>query len=182
MAKKTHKTAVVIIPPEACWPPIQSIRQKHDRQFRRWMPHITLIYPFRPRDEFDQVAEQFSPVSEKLKPFEVDLAEFHYFQHSQNNYTLWLSPEPKDMLVQLEIALWRMVPDCDEVRRFANGFTPHLSVGQALGKANMIRLRTALQDTWTPLKFKVSEVCLIWRNEPPQDVFRVGQKIFLRQK
>ena len=54
-AKKTHKTAVVIIPPEDVWDPIQKIREKYDRQFRRWMPHITLIYPFRPFEEFERV-------------------------------------------------------------------------------------------------------------------------------
>jgi len=182
LPKRTYKTAVVIIPPEACWHPIQSIRQKHDRQFRRWMPHITLIYPFRPRDEFETIAKQFLQVCKSMQSFEVELAEFHFFRHSKNNYTLWLAPQPKEMLERLQTELWRVVPDCEEVRRFENGFTPHLSVGQAAGKANMIRLRTALQDAWTPIKFKVSEVCLIWRNEAPEDVFRVGRKIFFRQK
>lgn len=59
MKTKTHQTAVVIIPPENLWQPIQQIRQKHDRHFRRWMPHITMIYPFRPRTQFDELAIQF---------------------------------------------------------------------------------------------------------------------------
>jgi hypothetical protein len=42
---------LVIIPPEAVWEPIQAIRRRHDRKLRRWMPHITLLYPFRPRSE-----------------------------------------------------------------------------------------------------------------------------------
>ncbi|MBI5480461.1 MAG: 2'-5' RNA ligase family protein [Deltaproteobacteria bacterium] len=46
---KTHHTAVVIIPPGEIWGPIQAIRQRHDQQFHRWMPHITPLYPFRPR-------------------------------------------------------------------------------------------------------------------------------------
>src|SRR5262249_27220192 len=45
----THTTAVVVIPPADAWPPIQALRERYDRQFRRWMPHITLLYPFRPR-------------------------------------------------------------------------------------------------------------------------------------
>jgi hypothetical protein len=49
LGSKTHKTAVVIIPPEALWAPIQAVRKEHDRQFRRRMPHISLIYPFRPK-------------------------------------------------------------------------------------------------------------------------------------
>lgn len=56
---KTHKTAVVLIPPEECWPPIQAIRQEHDRHVRRWMPHMTMIYPFRPKEQFATMAELF---------------------------------------------------------------------------------------------------------------------------
>jgi poly(A) polymerase len=33
---------VVIIPPQDVWPPIQRIRQQHDRKIRGWMPHITI--------------------------------------------------------------------------------------------------------------------------------------------
>ena len=47
MPNKTHTTAVVLIPPESVQPPIQAIRSVHDRNFLRWMPHITLLYPFR---------------------------------------------------------------------------------------------------------------------------------------
>ncbi len=48
MAGVTYTTGLVVIPPEAAWPPIQAIRAEHDRKLRRWMPHITLIYPFLP--------------------------------------------------------------------------------------------------------------------------------------
>ena len=47
---KTHTTAVVLIPPEEVWEPIQALRRAHDRNFDRWMPHITLLYPFAERD------------------------------------------------------------------------------------------------------------------------------------
>ena len=57
MHQKTHQTPVVIIPPKEIWASIQSIRQQHDTNYRRWMPHITLIYPFRPKAEFDLVAD-----------------------------------------------------------------------------------------------------------------------------
>jgi hypothetical protein len=31
-----HRSAVVIIPSQDVWPPIQRIRQQHDRKIRRW--------------------------------------------------------------------------------------------------------------------------------------------------
>ena len=52
---KTPKTAIVIIPPEDCQEPIQRIRLSHDRSVRRWMPHITLVFPFRPVEDFNGV-------------------------------------------------------------------------------------------------------------------------------
>jgi len=43
---KTYTTAVVLIPPEDVWEPIQKLRRVYDRHFDRWMPHLTLLYPF----------------------------------------------------------------------------------------------------------------------------------------
>ncbi|MCM8775220.1 MAG: 2'-5' RNA ligase family protein [Candidatus Omnitrophica bacterium] len=178
--KKTYKSAVVIIPPEECWPPIQAIRGKIDTHFRRWMPHINLLYPFRPRDEFEPMAEKFNLLCRDVKSFDVTLGEFRSFSYGKENYTLWLAPQPKETLMALQNLLWRLVPDCNEVRRFENGFTPHLSVGQSKGKGATEALIQALQETWKPIRFTVKEICMIWRNDPPDDVFRAAHKIALK--
>ena len=39
---KDYKCAIVVIPPPPLWKPIQTVRQIHDRVYRRWMPHINL--------------------------------------------------------------------------------------------------------------------------------------------
>ena len=52
---KVYTTAVVIIPPEKIWETIQKIRRTYDRQFHRWMPHITLLYPFKPQSYFKEL-------------------------------------------------------------------------------------------------------------------------------
>jgi hypothetical protein len=36
---------------------------------------------------------------------------------------------------------------------------------------------TELQAQWKPVRFGVKDVSLIWRNEPPDDVFRVAETI-----
>ena len=56
MAQVTYKTGLVTIPQPAAWPPIQALRAAHDRKLRRWMPHITLIYPFLTAGEFEAAA------------------------------------------------------------------------------------------------------------------------------
>jgi poly(A) polymerase len=52
---KSHHSAVVIIPPEEVWEPIQALRRKYDRQIHRWMPHINLLYPFVAEQHFQEV-------------------------------------------------------------------------------------------------------------------------------
>ncbi len=174
---KTHTTAVVSIPPVELWPPIQAIRQQYDRHFRRWMPHITLLYPFRPHTEFDGLAEGFAKICRDIQPFGVALTGIRVFRHRRAQFTLWLAPEPMEPWRHLQAALGRLVPDCDDVTRHHQGFTPHLTVGQIQGEAEMEHLHRALQATWRPLTFTAQAVSLIWRGEPPDDIFRVACRV-----
>jgi 2'-5' RNA ligase len=179
VARKTHTTAAVLIPPPKIWTPIQAIRQAHDRHVKRWMPHITLLYPFRPRNEFDGLAQRFSAVCNGLEPIRLELTEMRFFRHRHESFTLWLAPEPKAELVRLQALLGSVVPDCDDVTRNHGGFTPHLSVGQARSEREMLGLKQTIETTWQPLAFTVCAVSLIWRGEPPDDVFRIGQTVTL---
>jgi 2'-5' RNA ligase len=142
------------------------------------MPHITLVYPFRPRPEFDALADRFEQQCSHITPFEVELAALRWFRH-RSSYTIWLAPEPKEALVRLQRALGQVVPGCDEVRRHVGGFTPHLSVGQVRGHGALFDVVADLQAGWTPIRFYASEISLIWRSDPPDDVFRVGRSVRL---
>ena len=173
MNGKTHKTAVVIIPPAEAWPPIQAIRRVHDRQYRRWMPHITLIYHFRPVAEFPALCETSAAVCHRLVPFEITLTTVRFFEHSHRSCTIWLAPDPPEPVIRVQTALWRLVPDCGEVRDHPGGFTPHLSVGQAPRRKAALERVEKWQAAWTALKFRVGEIFLLGRNDPPDDVFRV---------
>jgi 2'-5' RNA ligase len=177
--RKTHTTAVVLIPPPEICTPIQAIRQVHDRHVSRWMPHITLLYPFRPHHEFDSLAARFSAVCATIERFRLALTEVRYFRHRRDSYTLWLAPEPKEALVHLQALMEKVVPDCNDVSRRQGGFTPHLSVGQVRGGREMIELKETLQASWQPLAFTADEISLIWRGEPPDDVFRIGKTVRL---
>ena len=180
MTTKTYQTAVVLIPPEDLWEPIQAIRREHDRQFRRWMPHVTLLYPFRVREQFDEVEPVLREAGRRVEPFQVRLGEFRHFGHGRSKYTLWLAPKPRDAMVRLQAALQSAVPDCDDASRHSNGFTPHLSVGQVRGADALANLQDDLQAAWTAqgeLSFVAREVALIWRGSPPDDVFRVDRNI-----
>src|SRR5581483_712431 len=136
--------AVAIVPPQDAWPPIQALRERHDRQFHRWPPHLNLLYPFYQPGRFDDALPRLIAACARVAVFTVTLTEFRFFHHSSRKATLWLAPEPGEKLVALQAALQAACPDCDDLSRFAAGFTPHLSVGQA-GSAQEAR---RLRDEW----------------------------------
>jgi 2'-5' RNA ligase len=175
---KTHHTAVAIVPPEEVWGPIQAIREKHDRQVRRWMPHINLLYPFRPQEEFPTLRLSIAAACTALKPFAIALAEFRFFRHGSGRCTLWLAPEPTEELRHLQAALQAAFPDCNDLARIPPaGFTPHLSVGQFPSSPNCERTREQIQGDWQPITLTVDSVALLARGK--DSPFVVEQRVLL---
>lgn len=176
---KTHTAALAIIPPEGLWEPVQAIRRRHDRQMRRWMPHIMLLYPFRCRERSDAAAGLLAQACARIAPFAVTLSRFQYFDHGHESYTVWLGPEPAQPVIHLHEALWEAFPDCDDVRGFEGGFAPHLSVAQVDGRRDLQMLMGSLQRRWQPLTFTVADVAMVYRGRIPNDVFLVDRTVQL---
>lgn len=169
--RTTHQSAIVLVPPPEVWAPIQAIRRVHDRQFRRWMPHITLLYPFLERDQLPGALPAARDALADLAPIEVVLARAGAFRHRGGTATVWLAPEPTEALVAVQQRLVRRFPGCDATGRFSGGFTPHLSVGQARDAAALRALERELASV-EPLRFTASHATVIVREAPPADVFR----------
>lgn len=178
MENLDHKTAVVIIPPEDVWGPIQAIRQKHDSKVGRWMPHITLIYPFLPKSRFGPSAKELVSACKSVEPFDIELARFDQFGRAKGHYTLWLAPDPDEPIKDLHAALCPIVyEDAYDSEHAIGHFKPHLSVGQARGMGNMVKLLNEFQAGWRLIRFRVDSVQLIWRNDPPDDAFGVDRAL-----
>ena len=163
MPVKTHRTAVVAIPPPEVWEPIQAIRRQHDRNVQRWMPHITLLYPFMPCGHFDEALPGLKEVGKQSAAFQVTLATFRAFTHAFGKATIWLAPEPRHAFVTLQAALQAAFPAYNDQSRFPTGFTPHLSVGQASSPRGRQHLLETLQTSWQPVQFTLAAIALIWR-------------------
>lgn len=128
--KPVHRSALVVIPPEDLWQPIQAIRKHHDKSYQRWMPHINLLYGFLPESHFEQAQERLQSRLRHRRPFQLRLRELHRFEHGKS-VTLWLKPdtEPPDTLQQIQADCQELFPTCTEQsRRSEFGFTPHLTV------------------------------------------------------
>jgi 2'-5' RNA ligase len=131
------------------------------------------VYPFYPPGRFDEALPSLVDACAQVAPFVVPLSEFRLFRHSSREATLWLAPEPREALVRLQAGLQAACPDCDDLSRFAAGFTPHLSVGQAGSEAETRSLRDAWQRGWEPVHFNLSAVALLRRGrETPFEVER----------
>jgi len=174
---KVPLTAAVLIPPEAVWEPIQSIRRTHDPQFLRWMPHVTLLYPFVPAARLAEAADLLRPAAAAVAPFEIALGGFGKFTHSAQSVTLWLRLDPIEPLAALQARLEQAMPWCDDVSSFFGGFTPHVSVGRFQSVADADRVAGRIAATWQPLAFQVAEVALIARSGAPAEPFRVEQVV-----
>ena len=164
--RKTPNTAVVLIPPQDLWEPIQAIRRVHDTHIERWMPHVTLLFPFLQAERFSDAEPDLEAGCRGFAPFRVKLARFDYFPGPK---TAWLEPEPVGLVRSLQASLQSRFPDCNDVAKFAGGFRPHLSVGQ--GPPDLIG---TLQATWKAIEFQVTEVALIKR-DGPEDPFRISR-------
>ncbi|HLO84433.1 MAG TPA: poly(A) polymerase [Nostocaceae cyanobacterium] len=173
--KPVYQSAIVVIPSEEILPPIQAIRKLYDARFHRWMPHINLIYGFLPESYFAEAVEIIKPALAKLQPFQITLAEFGTFTHRKNS-TAWLRPvaEPETALHELQAVLQNLFPQCNEQsQKSANGFTPHLSVGQFPSPA----IAFSELPEWHPVSFTVDSVALISRKG--DQPFEVKQIVYL---
>jgi len=178
---KVYTSAVVIIPPQEKWSPIQEIRKKYDRQINRWMPHITLLYPFRPTNEYHSIEKEFIDTGKKIESFEITLKNFHYFNHGRQRYTLWLRPEPVELIKDLQSRILKIVPDCNDVNKYEKGFNPHLSVGQITGKNVVLDLREKLQKNWATLKFHLNSIFFISREKSKTSQFEIKKRFQLQK-
>ncbi|MCY4401899.1 MAG: 2'-5' RNA ligase family protein [Candidatus Poribacteria bacterium] len=179
MSDKTHTTAVVLIPSESIQSPIQNIRKKHDRNYIRWMPHITLLYPFAPQDKFQEVIPLLSAAAQQTLPFTVTLTSFNAFHH-RKSCTLFLIPEPKNNVVNLHGKLIQHLPDYDDTARFSGGFNPHLSVGQFQHR-DINDAKQRLQNEWKPIKYEVDSISLIYRSRETNDRFVVAENFYFNK-
>lgn len=159
-------SAVVVSPPMTEWGPIQAIRSKHDKAFRRWMPHINLIYPFLSESRFSEAVDFVVNALASIKPFKVKFLKFDFFEHSAKSYTLFLLPEtePANALHELQATLEKTFPMFnDQSQKSADGFHPHLTVGQWSSKKMLDKQKEAFEKNWKPIEFVVDHVDLIAR-------------------
>lgn len=177
---KIYTSAVVIIPPQEKWASIQEIRKIYDRNIYRWMPHITLIYPFRPKKEYLNLERIYSEKCKNIKQFEISLKKLKYFTHRKEIFTIWLDPESNNSIITLQAKILEITPDCNDVNQFKTGYKPHLSLGQIKGKSKLDKVINKLQKNWKEISFLLDKVHFISREQNKISKFEIIKSISLQ--
>lgn len=175
-AGPVHTSALVVIPPEHLWSPIQAIRREHDPSFERWMPHINLVYGFVPEEHFEAAAEAIAAALRGRTPPTIRLEGLKRFDHRASS-TVWLAPHSGGALEALQRELAVIFPNCDEQgERSGGGFNPHLTVAKIGGSEGEIAGKmTQWQAGLRPLEFVADAVYLISRREA--EPFKIRRRV-----
>eukprot|EP00762_Andalucia_godoyi_P006765 ANDGO_00896.mRNA.1 hypothetical protein SAMD00019534_048240 len=197
---RVHTTAAVLTVPPAIAAQMDAVRRTHDRHYPRWMPHITLMYPFVPLAEFAEAERAMRCALDAessgggLRPFQMAIAPpFGMFHHHNNaSTTVWLPPRTSipGIMHTLYAALAAAFLPADTQPAV---FTPHLTLGQWRSRheaeAALSSLRHALgfppdsllsnnnnNNNSHPRWFEVTGVDMIAR-DGPNDPFKLIQHV-----
>lgn len=170
MSKRVVTTALCVIPPKEIWEPIQEIRQKYDKAYERWMPHINIVYPFVETKDFDEVEKLLTGPLSKLPPFKVKFEKFESFE-KKDHHLFWLKPFGNEFQ-----ELFKVINEIYPGER--KEFTPHLTVGQ-FPKDEKKKWSENLNKIWKPVEWELQEVYLISR-DGKDDPFKVRKVIHLK--
>mmetsp|Transcript_6637 Transcript_6637/g.9850 ORF Transcript_6637/g.9850 Transcript_6637/m.9850 type:complete len:1386 (+) Transcript_6637:93-4250(+) len=174
LTAKVHTSALCWIPPTGdVFENIQTIRTRHDKHIKRWPPHVNLLYPFVPSNEFQDAAEKIAEAVRSIKPFDVNLTEIRNFSHSKRSYTAWLNPQEANNFISLQAACQAEFPQCNDLGK-SGVFVPHLTVGQCTSKGSVEDLKASA--SWEPSLSRCGDICLISRkgqDEPFEIHWRV---------
>jgi endonuclease/exonuclease/phosphatase family metal-dependent hydrolase/2'-5' RNA ligase len=127
-------TAIAIVVPKDAQANINALRSVHDKAFRKWEPHINILYPFVEPARLAPAIETLRGAvsSGDFRDLRVDVDAVDVFRH-RRNATVFLRPsvDAEERLTRLRGVLTATL-GCDESEGTHDGeFRPHMTVGQA---------------------------------------------------
>ncbi|KAL7821129.1 hypothetical protein V8C26DRAFT_392584 [Trichoderma gracile] len=127
----SHDTALCLIPPPQLWDPINTLRSLNDEKFKKWPPHVTLVYPFAMPEALPEVTEALcrSHLEPQDDDISISLEEPGVFSHRRRSKTVFIQPNPGpdvDRLTDLR----------DRILRFlgwpkGRDYRPHMTLAQS---------------------------------------------------
>jgi 2'-5' RNA ligase len=173
----TTQTALCLIPPENVWEQIQSIRSIHDKAYPRWMPHINLIYPFTPEENFHNIKSNLESILNRKKPFQIqfDQSSLDYFKQRGDECTYHLRPKNSTEIVELQKLIHNQLSNLIRNKRT---FQAHLTLGQTT-TSKISDVLMDIKAKWKTIEFTVDRVFMISRENHPENLFTIKNEILL---
>lgn len=126
LATNSYDTALCIIPPKQLWAPIDRLRSRYDDAYRKWPPHINLVYPFVQVDRLPAALEAVRSAAQNLQPFRICLGAADVFQ--DGNYAHERHERMSRRLQDLHKAVVEALGHED-----AGDYRVHTTIGQSDG-------------------------------------------------
>jgi len=152
----TYSSALVIMAPYRVQAFAVSLRRQYSFDGMMRVPaHITVLFPFAPPDQLDQVTDHLHDLYADTQPFDVTLDGYGYFPRA--TYMRPLYPSPIKALFRRVHTIFPEYPPY----RGAFGdddITPHMTVGEFASEAER---QQAVFPPYAPLTFRVRCLHLI---------------------
>lgn len=171
LRKMNYSTALVVMIPPEFHDVINYWRNGHDKAYPRWMPHITLYYPFISVEDFPAVGERIQAAVAGFGSFEMNLNQINYFKQGKGGKsTIHLRVEDDKPLQNLFKRIKEAIP---EIPCAHPQLTPHVTLGQGKDKDETNRMIREMEEYFREkgqggemmMKMMISEIQLINRSE-----------------
>eukprot|EP01080_Neovahlkampfia_damariscottae_P005780 gene5780-9601_t len=150
----SFSSSIVSMPPPEFWKQFVDIKKNHmnPKIKRPPFPHVTLIQPFLPYNEFSKAAKILTEKLSNFKSFTVEISTFEIFKNKSSS-TLYLNPiaEPKDAYEELFSIVKNVFGDC---LKDNFSFNAHIGVGYFNDHNKAKDLQKKYQKDWRPMKFQ----------------------------
>ena len=178
----SHQTALALVVPAHLQPEINSLRRLHDKAFRKWDPHINVLYPF---VEPARLASAIAVLQECLQTREIKEVQaiidgVDVFKH-RKNATVFLKPsvESEERICQLRKVMVHAL-GCNEREGTHDGiFRPHLTVGQAGLTGSSIDKLIEKVKRLTGIEWEVKTLAVLKRESSGE--MKIGGEISLNR-
>jgi 2'-5' RNA ligase len=154
-------SALVVLVPEA-EASVKPFRDRHDPSAAAGMPaHITLLYPFKPPDEVDEIVlDRLRQYFARFAPIQFALSAIRRFPVE----VLYLAPEPDEPFRQLTLAIWNRYPETPPYGGKWPDIVPHLSVAWLVDEQKLDAVADEFVEASRaslPIRATASEVALM---------------------
>lgn len=134
------QTALAIVVPYSHSGDIDALRSVHDKAFRKWPPHLNILYPFVDPEHLESALKILGQkLREQPEKLQITLNDVDAFRH-RYNATIFMKPhdETQERLVRLRNVLVQGLGRRESEGTVDGEFRPHLSIGQVSLQENAV--------------------------------------------